>query len=356
MSDEPSPEELLRAWRASAVPVEPRSELERECGIDVVRRAVAAEAVRKTARRRAFAWGAMAAAAALLIGFGAASWKLGVDMGERSAAVTESTELSISESHGGVVFERAGKVTLLDPHHAARLGAGDRLETLADGKALLSTDHSRWQLGRSTRVELIGAGRTGERVRLASGSVDVDVTKAKERKVVVETPDAELLVVGTAFSVRVQGEGETAETNVEVTRGVVWVVQDNKRQAVLEAGGRWSSRAERASAVPTASAEPAQRVAPSAKPQQGTLTEENQLFGSALNARNRGDNAAAVELFSELLKRFPSGTYTEAATVNRMQAYERLGRRREARADAKRYLARFPSGYFHEEAQQLLGE
>ena len=356
MSDERRPEELLRALRAGAVPVEPRGELERERGIDVVRQAIAAEAARSASRRRGFVGAALAAAAALLIGIGAASWKVGVDMGERSVAVSQSTELAISQSEGAVVLQRAGKTTLLEQQRSGSLGAGEKLETLADGRALLTTDHSRWQLGRATRVELVGAGRTGERLRLAQGRVDVEVTRAKERQVVVETPHAEIFVRGTAFSVLVQGEGAAAETSVEVTHGTVWVLQGEKRQAELTAGQRWTSRVEQASPVPVVTAEAPQRTAPSANGQQGTLSEENQLFQSALDARNRGDSAAAARLFGELLKRFPGSLHGEGASINRLQALERLGRRQDARAEAKRYLARYPKGHARDEAQRVLDQ
>ncbi len=353
MSDELRPEELLHAWRASAVPVEPRSELERERSIEVVRRAVMAETARSARRRRAWAGGALAAAAALLIGIGAASWKLGLEEGKSAVAVSESIELSISERQGGVVLQRDGKTTLLE-QPAASLSAGDQLETLADGKALLRTDHSRWHLGRSTRVKLIAAGRAGERLQLASGRVDVDVTKAKERLVVVVTPHAQVQVVGTAFSVQVHGDGNTAETNVEVTRGVVLVLQGDKQQARLEAGQRWSSRAEQTSAATGPTAEP-QRAVPSAA-QQGTLDDENKLYGAALDARNRGDNAAAARLSNELLTRFPRSMLAEGASGTRLEALERMGRQADARAEAKRYLARFPRGPAREKAERVLAD
>jgi len=356
VSDDPRPEELLRIWRASAVPVEPRSELERERGIEVVRATMAKEAARRATRRRVFGLGALAAAAALVIGFGVASWKLGVDMGERSAAVSQSTELSISGGQGGVVLDRGGKRALLEQQRPASLAAGDRLETLADGRVELRSDHSRWQLGRSTRVELVGAGRTGERLRVALGKVDVDVTPSKERKVVVETPHAEVLVVGTAFSVQVQGDGAQAETSVEVTRGTVWVVQGEKRQAVLEAGQRWSSRAEQSAAVPTASVEPAPRSVPISSAQQGTLDEENKLMRAAFDARNRGDNAAAAKLFGELLQRFPRSVISQDASVSRLRALVSLGRTKEAKDEARRYLRRFPRGAARDEAQRVLDD
>jgi ferric-dicitrate binding protein FerR (iron transport regulator) len=349
---EPRPEELLRAWRTSAVPVEQRHEGARERGIEAVRQAVIGETARKASRRRVLGFAALAAAAALLLGVVGASWKVGVGMGERSAAVNESTELAISSNQGGVVLQRDGKATMLEAQRSATLGAGDRLETLADGRAELSTGHSRWHLGRATHVSLVGAGRTGERVRLGLGRVDVEVTHSKERNVVVETPHAELLVVGTAFSVLVQGEGDAAETSVEVTRGVVWVLQGGKQQAVLEAGARWSSGS-RAAATPSATP-PAQRALPSTSAQQGTLAEENHLFRAALDARNRGDNGTAAELFGELLRRFPRSVVGEEASLGRLRALGRLGRSQEARSEAKRYLARFPSGHAREEAERVI--
>ncbi len=351
---EQRPDELLRAWRSAAVPVAEHDEAQCQRMTSAMRSVISAEARRVQRRARIVRWASLCAAAAVVVGVGLASWKLGLNMGERSAAVQESTELAISASRGGVVFQRGTATRLLEPHKAASLGAGDKLETLTDGRAELDTDHSRWLLGSATRVELVGAGRTGERLRLVHGTVDVDVRHARDRNVIVDTPHAEVMVVGTAFSVSVEGAGGSARTLVRVSRGTVWILQGGEQRAVVNAGQEWSSQADAESKL--------EATAPSASPSsavlgpavQGSLAEENRLFRAALDARNRGEHAAAAELFAEHLRRFPRALMSEEASIGRLRALLHLGRAREAAVEARRYLARFPSGQAREEAQRVL--
>jgi hypothetical protein len=216
---------------------------------------------------------------------------------------------------------------------------------------------------RGSRVELLSASRDGERLRLSRGHVDVEVRHAKERKVVIETPHGDVLVVGTAFGVTVEGEGAARTTRVEVERGTVWILQDGERRAVVEAGQRWSSEPQ---PPPPVKAEPGREADPEpvrstpsvtaspAPSDAGTLAEENRLFRAALDARNRGDNGRAAELFGELLRRFPRAVVAEEASVGRLRALERLGRHAEARREAKRYLVRFPRGHARAEAERVL--
>ena len=80
------------------------------------------------------------------------------------------------------------------------------------------------------------------------------------------------------------------------------------------------------------------------------MAEESRLFQDAIDSRNRGDDARAVELFSHLVARYPS---YEEAEVQLFRAEKRLGHMASAAAEARRYLAQHPQGFAHEEARSL---
>jgi hypothetical protein len=352
-------EERLRALGASAVPVDLRDEARRSAAVRAIEKEIAESARLDLRRKRLRRVAGLSAAALVLLGVGLSSWKLGRDMGERSATVVEASPFAVRDTSGAVVVKRGTVAHLVDEQRGFALGAGDKLETLADGRIELANDHTSFQVDRATRLELIGASPSGERIRLSHGHLDVEVRHAKERKVVIETPHGEVLVVGTAFGVTVEGEGAARKTQVAVEHGTVWILQNGERRAVVEAGQRWSSEP---FPPPVSAAEPP-RPAPSAAPsnspappniEPGTLAEENRLFRAALDARNRGESARSAELFGELLRRFPRSVVAEEASLGRLRALERLGRRADVQVEARRYLARFPSGHARGEVEKVL--
>jgi outer membrane protein assembly factor BamD (BamD/ComL family) len=80
------------------------------------------------------------------------------------------------------------------------------------------------------------------------------------------------------------------------------------------------------------------------------LAEQSRMFQEAIDARNRGDDARAADLFARLLARYPS---YEEAEVQLFRAHKRLGRTTLAAAAARRYLAQHPQGFAHDEARDL---
>ncbi len=361
MSDpDPRPlEERLRALGASAVPVDVRDEPRRTAAVRAIEKEIAESAKLAQRRQRVRRIAGLSAAALVLLGVGLSSWKVGRDMGERSATVAEAFALSVRDRSGAVVVKRGAAAHLVDEQHGLALATGDKIETLADGRLELANEHASFQVDRATRLELVGAGASGERVRLSHGHLDVEVRHAKERKVVIETPHGEVLVVGTAFGVTVEGEGVARTTQVAVEHGTVWILQNGERRAVVEAGQRWSSEPPRAKVTATEPPRPVPSAAPTSSPapaalEAGTLAEENRLFRAALDARNRGEGARSAELFGELLRRFPRSVVAEEASLGRLRALERLGRRAEVQVEARRYLARFPNGHARAEVERLL--
>jgi hypothetical protein len=85
-----------------------------------------------------------------------------------------------------------------------------------------------------------------------------------------------------------------------------------------------------------------------------TLADQNALLQTALDARRRNDDAAAIASLDKLIAKYPGSPLIQDARVERMRAYERSGRHAEAVAEAGRYLADFPSGSARDEAKALV--
>lgn len=78
------------------------------------------------------------------------------------------------------------------------------------------------------------------------------------------------------------------------------------------------------------------------------------MFQAAIDARNRGDDRRAIELFGSLLGRFPKGQLAEVARVERMRALRRVGDATRASAEARRYLSEYGGGFAREEAREAV--
>jgi hypothetical protein len=255
---------------------------------------------------------------------------------------------------------------------------GDSLQTAAGARAHLATSKASVKLSESTELRLTRPSAAEERISLRRGRVDVAVNKAVEQKrsVVVETPDAEVVVRGTVFDVRVEPARSATTTHVHVTHGSVWVLAQGVQVALLSAGQSWSSAggvtsdaapapaaAPAVEPVAVAEAAPAQARSPSLKQatsgakdaphKAGTLAEENRLFSSAVEARNRGDAARAAELFGELLATYPQSPLREVAQVERFRALSQAGQSARAAVEARRYLAEHADGVARKEARDL---
>jgi outer membrane protein assembly factor BamD (BamD/ComL family) len=92
------------------------------------------------------------------------------------------------------------------------------------------------------------------------------------------------------------------------------------------------------------------RDASAAEAKASTLAEQERMFQEAIDARNRGDDPHAVELFTRLVARYPN---YEEAEVQLFRAQKRLGQTAAAAAGARRYLAEHPQGFAHEEARSF---
>lgn len=387
MSTQRDSESLLRALAEEGIPPESAEALQarRELlvpGLAHVIRQTAIEREKRLRLRRAV-FGAVAAAAVAV--FSAGSYQV-IRGNDAPAAVASAANVAKLRSvTGTLVMTQSGRARVITAGEEPAVRAGDALETAADGGAELKTERSAIQLRRATQLTVLPPSSAEERVRLAVGRIDLNVTKhvRSPRSVVVETPNAEVVVRGTVFSVDVGKVQGVTNTRVSVSEGSVWVLHAGKRELV-STGEEWSSdlhkgaRSNNAQAVlpqpvSDSSADSDKAVAvppPSARSRKmpgnaraqdadgsGTLADENRMFQVAVDARNRGEDRKAVDAFGALLGRYPGSRLAEEARVERMRALRRLGDTARASAEARRYLSEHASGFAREEARSTaLGE
>jgi hypothetical protein len=253
--------------------------------------------------------------------------------------------------------------------------SGSRVVTPANGGAtfLFSTGTSA-ALGERGDMTLIGDG-IAQMVRLDSGSVDLHVAKlAPGQRFLVDTPDTEIEVRGTQFRVAVVAAdpscGGATWTRVVVSEGVV-EVRHAGATARVAAGEQWPSACGQPANVragaaleATAALTPAHIAAPppvapsrtaTRRALQSSLGAQNNLFAQAVAAKRRGDTQHALAVLDRFLAKYPASPLTESVMVERM----RLLRSADAAAGlaaATEYLARYPNGFAHAEAESMVSE
>ena len=370
--NELDPEALLRELAEERVPPEsPDVQARRRDQIvptlgGVIRRAHE-QSLRRTRWKRA---AASLSAAAVFCGLIGAVYHLHVTQQSSAAVANAAQAAQLKDVKGTLVVTHSGNSRVVASGEQLQLTGGDELRTPSDGSAVVHTERSQIRVNAATQLDFFAPSAAEERIRVAAGSVDLKVSKVPQswRSVVVETPNAEVVVRGTMFNVAVAKEQGATVTLVRVTEGAVWVLHNGERDLV-SAGEEWSSRAAAKAAVAPPVAPPAPatsavvdaprsgarsaREATKSSASSSTLSEQNKMYQSALDARNQGDDRRALELFQALLTRHPGGHFAQDAEIERMRAYRRLGNQRQAAAEARRYLARHPTGYAREEARAM---
>lgn len=367
MIGSPRPEpplEILEGLR-HPVPVEEASasEARRRATIDAMARAIREGRGQEAPRGRTFVLLGVAAAAALLLGF--VGWRLAPERaegGSGSASVVAPAGKPGSQlrvTSGLVATTSRGRGLAAVPvGSVVSVERGDEIQSAADAQAVLMLPRGvRVEIGGSTKAQILAATETDQRVRCDLGKTRVSVPKpGGPRTFVVETPDAEVIVHGTEFSVLVEKDEPNAPatvTSVVVTRGAVLVVYRGE-QRLVPAGEHWSSRLAIAMPVlpvaPSAAArsedvpgvERAERIRdgtrsgilPSARGT-GSLAEQNRLFRAALDARQAGDDPRAIAYLDELLARFPKTTLAEEARFARARSLKRLAQTSKTSSDTR---------------------
>jgi ferric-dicitrate binding protein FerR (iron transport regulator) len=260
----------------------------------------------------------------------------------------------------------AGAASVVAEGAAAPLEEG---KTLVPGSRVVAAKTARVLLAFSTGtsavveeggdVTLDSLGSTPQ-LRLDSGSIDLHVAKqGPSQQLVVRTLDAEVDVQGTQFRVAVVpsdaacGAGTT--TRVTVADGAV-LVRHAGVETRVSAGEQWpsgcGSGASAQSSVAPSSAVAVAHAAPTPSTV-STLGEQNDMFAKAIAAKRRGDTGSALAGFDRFLSRYPGSPLAESAAVERLRLLRASDPSRAAAA-ARSYLARYPKGFAHAEAEAIV--
>ncbi|HEX7598083.1 MAG TPA: FecR domain-containing protein, partial [Polyangia bacterium] len=344
--------------------------------------ALAHAMIGKRRQRRARVLGIFAAAAALVLvaGLAALDRLHSTSSPDRVAMLTGE-----GFGKGMTVMGEAGPRTLMA---RAALQPGERLVASDAGWGTVDLKTgSRLVLERGSEVLIERADRS-QRFALARGSLRAEVAKLKtDERFVVTTADAEVEVRGTSFRVWVAPAqpGCASQTRVAVYEGVVQV-RHGSEAVLLTRGSHWPQGCE-PGANPVAPTEPAKisvkapvvhrpahprpvasvptdlvaeapavepmpKVVPSVPSVPSTLAVQNQLFAEATAAARSGHTRTALSMYERLESLYPDGPLAESSMVARLRLLR--GQDGEAaRAVARRYLSRFPTGFARSEAQGL---
>jgi outer membrane protein assembly factor BamD (BamD/ComL family) len=114
-----------------------------------------------------------------------------------------------------------------------------------------------------------------------------------------------------------------------------------------------ASAVKRAPLLPRASVSVSAAPVASVAPPQSTLAEENRWFKEAAEASRSGDVNGALDKLEQLLKEHPQSPLAQTALVRKFRLLAKAGRAEDARREAKRYLAAYPTGFAVNEAQGI---
>jgi ferric-dicitrate binding protein FerR (iron transport regulator) len=340
--------DALAVMRESQVPLEDAADAEARAERLKPRIATSIRLVpelRRSRTRRAAAFGTMAAVAAAAV-FAFIAWRhvenhpmidparvaAGAPTTAPLVAQTSLPENVISE---GEISDLTGDVEVHRAEQADAPGTATLSLRSADEVATRATGRTRITMSNGARVRLSGntrvrlqdggseAGRDRSGIVLASGRVDVQVPKLNGGSFVVTTPQAQVVVHGTIFSVEVfEPDAKPGETCVAVTEGSV-SVHSNGTEARLGPSGHWSSLASSARCEGRAAAR-RNTDHPAARPPANALAVQNSLFQAAITARHRGEDREAIRLFDELLQKYPDSPLGPEAIDQRKRAMDHL--------------------------------
>ena len=272
--------------------------------------------------------------------------------------------------HGNLLVRAAATQPLPD---LGVLAVGDGVRSGEDSSATLG-------FGNGTRITLSSSGHlriddlgSTRRFSLLSGRLQAHVAKlAQGERFVVSTPDSEVEVRGTVFTVEVGSppplcRDSASSSTVHVSEGAVWVRSGDK-QVVLQPGETWgtpcpdpqtvhATAAESAERAPVTApgprdtsirsgahkpaaarvtsmfapapgqkelpvvpgVEPARKDSPAPPESVSRLAEQNDLFSAAMAAERQGQHDLALRKLDELITHYPSGPLSESARAERQR-------------------------------------
>jgi hypothetical protein len=238
--------------------------------------------------------------------------------------------------------------------------AGNRVFAPLDGRIVLTlSTGTSILLDEGADMTVLGTGSV-QVFRVDAGTVEFHVSKltAGER-FLVDTSDAEVEVRGTQFRVSVGADACVSNglSRLAVSEGIV-VARRAGTETRVGAGETWPSRCD-SDAIPSVAASSLPVAARPSVPARGAalptsaLGEQNALFSTAVAARRRGERRAALAALDRLVATYPEGPLAESAAAERFRVLQAVDMER-ARAAARDYVARYPSGFARDEAEAVL--
>jgi len=350
---------LLNQHRVEVPPVP--ADVHRDAVVASMALAIAAKARRRRIVALSSATLALAAGVTLVVKLAGGGGFSGVNPGvARSVLVVEHAAGS------GNQLVRASSTQPLPDRGA--LAVGDSVRAGEDGMATLGfANGTRITLSSSAQLRVDDLGFT-RRFSLSSGRLHAHVAKLGQgERFIVSTPDSEVEVRGTEFTVTVDNapsrcRDTASSTTVYVSEGAVWVRSGDK-QVVLQPGESWAKPCYESHNTATEVAAPAAGVMPSplgpsvrtavhkvaaarvtsaSVPTEGQqelpvapslepplspappaavsrLAEQNDLFSAALAAERQGQHDLALRKLDELVTRYPDGPLSESARAERQR-------------------------------------
>ena len=342
MSDETRVRELFAARVARPVDLDGAEfASDRERSIETILRS--ARQGPTAAKPRALVWGSVGTAVALaaslalfwghLTGSSPGSDAVATKGAALPAARPVTTAITLQDVTGTASRWEAGRrIPLLAEKEPQVVPSSSELVTEARSNLRVrSSSGLDIALFENSRLSLAGLGQAATSVSLLSGSIRCEVPHLLEgQHFSVQTPEGNVIVRGTVFSVFVSAFAEGARTCVKVEQGEV-LMKTATSASRVGAGQSWGCGRE---TKPVVSAPEA--PAPSAKPPKGglrvsqdhpptgTLDEENRLFQSGLAAERRAELAAAQAAFDELLTKYPASPVAGEARAARARVVKEL--------------------------------
>lgn len=346
--------QLLKEQTVGPV-IEPRPERR-----DQVVAAMALAMASKRRRHRVVVSSAVVVAAAATV---LLALKLGP--GHKLAGQHGDTMLTVEQNQGlgNSLIRNTAQRPLLD---GAQVVEGDTVQSEREGSATLGfANGTRLTLSQAGRLRIDELAGT-RRFALENGRFQAHVAKLGHgERFIVDTPDAEIEVRGTVFTVAVAPAEDCAQlpqrSSVQVSEGAVWV-RAGKDQVLLKPGQSWRSPCPRPTAAPpparvdrpaattsgrpapaspharahgVAHVAPAETTSPAEAPPAiappatspppaenlvgppSHLAEQNDLFSAAVHAEHKGDHVTALRKLNDLIERFPGGPLLQSARAER---------------------------------------
>lgn len=348
----------------------PVDENERDRAIQAIERAIRERGRQKVRRLWAIRFGAAAAAAILVAGLTTLPFRASAPPataaappgtnGETNAAAL--TVVGHVTGGGTTIYSRPGSASTLrdgDP-----IAAGNRITARSGSRATLAfSTGTQLSVEDGGDVTIVEEGRS-QIFALGAGEMRARVAKlAADERFIVRTPDAEVEVRGTAFSVALAPAdpscGAGTVTRVLVDEGVV-VVRQGSTETRVAKGEEWPAgcdlsfeMADPTSDPPTAPRARRRRHAEQETTSASSLAAQNNLFAEALSYKNGGQHAAAVAAFERFTAKYPSSNLAENAAVERMKLLLADDHARGVEA-AKQYLRRYPDGFAQSDAKAAI--